>query len=75
MERISRVRAMLLLLVFGLVLSFFVYTMYDLQIVETGGVVDNTTTFTTITRVKASRGDILDRNGNILIGNRASYDN
>ena len=74
MERISRVRAMLLLLIFGLVLSFFVYTMYDLQIVETGGVVDNTTTFTTITRVKASRGDILDINGNKLVGNRASYD-
>ena len=74
MERISRVRAMLLLLVFGLVLSFFVYTMYDLQIVETGGVVDNTTTFTTITRVKAARGDILDINGNKLVGNRASYD-
>ena len=65
---------MLLLLVFGLVLSFFVYTMYDLQIVETGGVVDNTTTFTTITRVKAARGDILDINGNKLVGNRASYD-
>ena len=74
MERISRVRAMLLLLVFGLVLSFFVYTMYDLQIVETGGVVDNTTTFTTFTRVKAARGDILDINGNKLVGNRASYD-
>lgn len=74
MERISRVRAMLLLLVFGLVLSFFVYIMYDLQIVETGGVVDNTTTFTTITRVKAARGDILDINGNKLVGNRASYD-
>ena len=74
MERISRVRASLLLVFFCLILAFFVYTMYDLQIVETGGVVDNTTTFTTITRVKASRGDILDINGNKLVGNRASYD-
>ena len=74
MERISRFRATLLLILFCLVLSFFVYTMYDLQVVETGGVVDNTTTFTTITRVKASRGDILDINGNKLVGNRASYD-
>lgn len=63
----------MLLLLFALVLAFFVYTMYDLQVVETGGVIDNTTTFTTITRVKASRGDILDRNGNKLVGNRASY--
>ena len=74
MERISRVRASLLLVFFCLILAFFIYTMYDLQIVETGGVVDNTTTFTTITRVKASRGDILDINGNKLVGNRASYD-
>ena len=74
MERISRLRATILLLLFCLVIAFFVYTMYDLQIVETGGVVDNTTTFTTITRVKAARGDILDRDGNKLVGNRASYD-
>ena len=74
MERISRLRATIILLLFVLVLSFFIYTMYDLQVVETGGVIDNTTTFTTITRVKAARGDILDRNGNKLVSNRASYD-
>lgn len=74
MERISRFRAGIVLLLFVLVLVFFIYTMYDLQVVETGGVIDNTTTFTTITRVKASRGDLLDRNGNTLVGNRASYD-
>ena len=65
---------MILLLLFLLVLVFFIYTMYDLQVIETGGVIDNTTTFTTITRVKAARGDILDRDGNKLVGNRASYD-
>ena len=74
MERISRVRATAILLFFLLVLSFFVYKLYSMQVIETGGVIDNTTTFTTITRVKAARGDILDRNGNKLIGNRASYD-
>ena len=74
MERISRFRAAVLLLLFSLLLAFFVYRMYDLQVIETGGVIDNTTTFTTRTRVKAARGDILDRNGNKLVGNRASYD-
>ena len=74
MERISRLRASILLLVFSLILSFFIYKMYDLQIIETGGVIDNTTTYTTITRVKAARGDILDRNGNKLVSNRANYD-
>ena len=44
MERVSRFRARMLLLLFSLVLAFFIYTMYDLQVVETGGVIDNTTT-------------------------------
>ena len=74
MERISRVRATVILLLFLLVLSFFIFKMYSMQVIETGGVVDNTTTYTTITRVKAARGDILDRDGNKLISNRASYD-
>ena len=53
---------------------FFGFRLYDLQIVSTGGKVDNTKTFTTVTRVKAARGDILDRHGNVLVTNRASYD-
>ena len=74
MERISRVRAWLLLLFFLLVLVLFSARLFNLQIIETKGNTDNTEVFTTLTRVKAARGDILDRNGNILIGNRASYD-
>ena len=50
MERISRFRATVILVLFTLVLAFFVFKMYDLQVVETGGVIDNTTTYTTITR-------------------------
>ena len=74
MERVSRLRAWLLLMFFLLVLVLFSARLYKLQIVDTKGDTDNTEVFTTITRVKAARGDILDRNGNILIGNRASYD-
>ena len=74
MERISRVRAWLLLLFFLLILVAFSARLFNLQIIETKGNTDNTEVFTTLTRVKAARGDILDRNGNILIGNRASYD-
>ena len=74
MERISRVRAWLLLLFFLLILVTFSARLFNLQIIETKGNTDNTEVFTTLTRVKAARGDILDRNGNILIGNRASYD-
>ena len=74
MERISRVRAWLLLLFFLLILVLFSARLFNLQIIETKGDTDNTEVYTTLTRVKAARGDILDRNGNILIGNRASYD-
>ena len=74
MERISRFRAHILLALFVLLLGFFAFKLYDLQIIETGGSKNNTTTFITYTRVKAARGDILDRNGNVLVSNRASYD-
>ena len=75
MERISRRRAVMLLVFFGLILAFFSFRLFNLQIVEeTNSNTGNVTTFVTQTRVKAARGDILDRNGNILIGNRASYD-
>lgn len=74
MERISRFRARILLLIFVLIVGFLALKLYDLQIIETNGNTDNTTTFTTQVRVKASRGDLLDINGNVLVGNRASYD-
>ena len=74
MERMTRRRAGILILLFALVVGFFALKLYDLQIVETGGVVDNTTYYTTITTVRAARGEILDRNGNVLVTNRASYD-
>ncbi len=74
MERISKSRAIALLLIFSLILSLYAIRLFRLQIIETDGDTSNITTFVTETRVKASRGDILDRNGNILVGNRASYD-
>ncbi len=74
MERITRGRAMIVILIFAIIVGFFVFKMYDLQVIETGGKKENVTTFTTRTRVKAARGDILDTNGNLLVSNRASYD-
>lgn len=74
MERLTRFRGRILLAVFTVVLVLFAFHLYDLQIIQTGGSTDNTTTFSTMTRVKASRGTVLDTNGNILVGNRASYD-
>ena len=73
MERITRFRAGVLMLIFALIVGFYALKLYDLQIIQTEGSTSNVTTFTTYTRVKAARGDILDRNGNALVSNRASY--
>ena len=73
MERISRFRAILLLILFISILALFAVKLFDLQIIETNGNTDNIAKYTTVTTVRAARGDILDRNGNKLVGNRASY--
>ena len=73
MERMTRVRAGILLAIFLAIVAFFALKTYDLQIVQTDGSVSNQKTFTIYTRVKAARGDILDCNGNKLVSNRASY--
>ena len=65
---------MILLLLFSLVLTLYAGRLFFLQIIDTDGNTDNTATYTTLTTVRAARGDILDRNGNVLVGNRASYD-
>ena len=74
MERISRFRAILLLILFITILALFAFKLFDLQIIKTNGNTDNIAKYTTVTTVRAARGDILDRNGNVLVGNRASYD-
>lgn len=73
MERITRVRARVLLLIFVAILVIYAFHLYDLQIIQTGGQADNATVYETWTSVKAARGEILDRNGNVLVGNRAGY--
>lgn len=65
---------MSVLLLIALMLGVFGVRLFQLQVreatVRTDSDVD---TFTYYTRVTAARGEILDRNGNILIGNRAAY--
>ena len=73
MERVTRFRARFFIGILVAILLFFAFKLYDMQIIQTGGSKDNTSTFTTRTRVKAGRGDLLDTNGNVLVGNRASY--
>jgi len=74
MERMTRFRAGIVLTIFCVILSFFGLKLYELLIVDADTKGNNTKTFTSYTTVKAARGDILDRNGNVLVTNRASYD-
>ena len=74
MERITRFRALAMLLAFALILGLFGVRMYSVQLQGGGSVVADSDTYTTYYTVKASRGELLDRNGNVMVGNRASYD-
>ena len=73
MERITRFRALAMLLVFALILSAFSVRLYALQMMGAGDIVADSDTYTTYYTVKAVRGNLLDRNGNVMVGNRASY--
>jgi cell division protein FtsI/penicillin-binding protein 2 len=68
MERISRFRAVLFLALFAFILVLFAGRLFVLQIVDTKGDTDNAQVYSTVTTVRAARGDILDRNMNILAG-------
>lgn len=74
MERLTKFRSTVLLLIVTVILTFYSLRLYSIQVVETEGSKDNVTTYTSMIRVKGTRGDILDGNGNVLVSNRASYD-
>lgn len=57
------------LLVFGI----FVGRLYKVQVSQDVAVVGGTDTYEFYSTVSAARGNLLDRNGKVLIGNRASY--
>ena len=73
MERITRFRATAMLLVFALILGLFSVRLYSVQMLGAGDLVADSDTYTSYYTVKASRGELLDRNGNVMVGNRASY--
>ena len=73
MERVSRSRCIAILLLFAVVLSLFGFRMYGLQVRDADPDSNRDATYTTWSRVTAARGEILDRNGNVLVTNRASY--
>ena len=69
-----KLRLWLFLALFVGAMVFFSIRLYSLQIVNKEPSSSGSGTFTYDTRVRAARGEILDRNGNVLVSNRASYD-
>ncbi len=74
MERITRFRAVWLLVIVCAILGAYAVKLYSTQVTDSAVGSNNTTTYIISTRVRAARGDILDCNGNKLVTNRASYD-
>ena len=68
-----KLRLGLFLTVFGLLIGAYAYRLIQLQVVNPRRSGTGTGTYTYDTRVTAARGEILDRNGNVLVTNRASY--
>ncbi|MBQ1371733.1 MAG: hypothetical protein IIY70_02260, partial [Oscillospiraceae bacterium] len=66
-------RTGLFLSLFFLLIGFYSYRLIQLQVVNPRKRSVTTGTYTYDTRVTAARGEILDRNGNVLVSNRASY--
>lgn len=73
MDRIIRRRCIAVLLVFALTVSFYSFRLYSLQVRDVDPDTAQISTYTTYSRVVATRGEILDRNGNVLVTNRACY--
>ena len=67
-------RVTALLLMAALMLGIFSVRLYGVQVVE-GAQQESAPSgsYTYYTRVTAARGEILDRNGKVLVGNRASF--
>ena len=74
MERITRFRAIAMLLIFATILGLFSVRLYSIQLQGGGSIVADSDTYTTYYTIKAVRGSLLDRNGNVMVGNRAGYD-
>ena len=68
-----KLRLGLFLAVFGILIGAYAYRLIQLQVVNPRKASTGTGTYTYDTRVTAARGEILDRNGNVLVTNRASY--
>ena len=74
MDRLSKSRVVAIFLVVFLVMGIFSFRLFKLQVSEKAqSAAMNGRTIRYYTPVQAARGQILDRNGKLLVSNRASY--
>lgn len=73
MERRARFRTGVFIALIVLIMVVFTFRLYALQTSLTEEEIRTSNSLTIWTTVDASRGQILDRNGTVLVGNRASY--
>ncbi len=74
MEKKLRFRVTMAVLLVGILMALFAGQLFRLwQDAEQSGVSDMATSLTYYSTVSAARGSILDRNGNVLVSNRASF--
>jgi len=71
MERRIRSRITAFILLIAMIVSIYSFRVYQLQTSEEVHLPDTLTYYTSVT---GSRGQVLDRNGTVLVTNRASYD-
>ena len=75
MQRISRFRMIVFIVVILAMIGVFTLRLYKTQaaVTEENLVTADADSMTYQSTVEAARGNILDRNGNVLVSNRASY--
>lgn len=74
MERLSRFRTTVFIVLILAIFGLFFLRLYKLQLAPGDSyIAEQADAITYQTVVDASRGNLLDRNGNVLVGNRASY--
>lgn len=56
-----------------IIVGVFVVRLYSIQVAQTQTVSANSDSYTFYTQVPAARGNMLDRNGVVLVSNRSSY--
>ena len=74
MNRLIRFRISVLILCIALIMGLFTFRLYKIQTSVDETTIQEADSVSYYTTIEASRGKVLDRNGTVMVTNRASYD-